>query len=273
MSNYRTIEISDKRFERDHLRFITVKTPNLKGRGDICVFVPPNVGDQTDIPVVILLHGVYGSAWSWAYGAGVHLQAMQMIEKKEIPPMVIAMPSDGLWGDGSGYLAHHGFDFEKWIAEDVPAVLAETIAGVSADSALFISGLSMGGYGALRIGAKYGNRFTGISAHSSLTSPEQLEYFVEEDVAGYSQDNKTEEDVFTTILQYRHGLPPVRFDCGSEDSLVEHNRKLHHLLAEQNIIHIYEENPGGHEWPYWEKHISKSLKFFAGQISGHTKSA
>lgn len=267
MSKYRTIEISDKRFERDHLRFITVKTPNLKGRGDICVFVPPNAGDHADIPVVILLHGVYGSAWSWAYGTGVHLQAMHMIEQKEIPPMIVAMPSDGLWGDGSGYLAHHGFDFEKWIAEDVPAVLVETMAGVSAGSSFFIAGLSMGGYGALRIGARYGNRFAGISAHSSLTGTEQLAYFVEEDIAGYSQDNTTGGDVFTTMQQYRHRLPPVRFDCGSEDPLVEHNRRLHHLLAEQDIMHIYEENPGAHEWPYWEKHISKSLKFFAGQMT------
>src|SRR3546814_2950110 len=100
-SKFRTIEVSDPRFETDHLRFITVKTPNLKGRGDICVFSPPGISTGQPVPVILLLHGVYGSAWSWAYGAGVHLQAMKMIESGEIPPVVIAMPSDGLWGDGS----------------------------------------------------------------------------------------------------------------------------------------------------------------------------
>src|SRR3546814_14097692 len=89
---------------------------------------------------------------------------MKMIESGEIPPVVIAMPSDGLWGDGSGYLPHNGYDFEKWIAEDVPDVLAQSIPGAGTDAPLFISGLSMGGFGALRIGARYGHRFKGISA-------------------------------------------------------------------------------------------------------------
>ena len=98
-SKFRTTEISDPRFERDHLRFITVKTPHLKGRADICVFVPPELQEGQVLPVILLLHGVYGSAWSWALKTGVHLKAMLMIEEGEIPPLIIAMPSDGLWGE------------------------------------------------------------------------------------------------------------------------------------------------------------------------------
>ncbi|MBX3242142.1 MAG: hypothetical protein KIT80_14225 [Chitinophagaceae bacterium] len=266
MPKYRTIELSDRRFERDHLRFITVKTPNLKGRGDICVFVPPDAGNYSDIPVVILLHGVYGSAWSWAYGTGVHLQAAQMIAKKEIPPMIIAMPSDGLWGDGSGFLPHHGYDFEKWIAEDVPAVLQEAISGISDRSPFFIGGLSMGGFGALRIGVKYGKHFMAVSAHSSITSLSQLKLFVEEGIDGYRQTDETDEDVLLTIKKYRRQLPYLRFDCGVDDLLIEHNRYLHTQLTELEIEHVYEENPGGHEWAYWEKHISDSLIFFGNLL-------
>ena len=101
MKEFRTIEISNPEFENDFLRFITVKSQNLKGRGDICVFVPPGAEDKNNCPLVILLHGVYGSAWSWSLNGGVHLTALEMIKKKLIPSMVIAMPSDGLWGDGS----------------------------------------------------------------------------------------------------------------------------------------------------------------------------
>jgi hypothetical protein len=121
MASFRTIEISDPRFEAANLRFITVKSVPLKRRGDICVFVPPAVADG-DLPIVILLHGVYGSAWSWAHSGGVHLSAQEMIDTREIPPMIIAMPSDGLWGDGSAYLPHTGFDFEQWIVDDVITV-------------------------------------------------------------------------------------------------------------------------------------------------------
>ncbi len=262
MSKFRTLEISDIRFESNNLRFMTVKTSNLKGRGDICVFVPPSIKKDDVVPVVILLHGVYGSAWSWALGTGVHLQAMKMIEQGEIPPTIIAMPSDGLWGDGSAYLPHNGYDFEKWIADDVVESLIETIDGVSSSSPLFISGLSMGGFGALRIGAKYGHKFKGISAHSSITSLEQMKLFVEEEIHQYRQHSGIDEDVFEMIKKYREQLPPLRFDCGTGDLLIEHNRKLHQLLTAQGIEHIYKENPGEHEWPYWEKHIGDSLRFF-----------
>ena len=119
MSAFRTVELSDPRFESDHLRYMTIKTSNLQGRGDICLFVPPDVRPDQSLPLVILLHGVYGSAWAWTHKAGVHLQAIKMIRQGEIPPMIIAMPSDGLWGDGSGYLEHNGFNFEKWIVDDV----------------------------------------------------------------------------------------------------------------------------------------------------------
>jgi putative tributyrin esterase len=266
MSRFRTIKISDPRFEANHLRFITLKTPHLLGRGDICVFVPPGLQPGEDTPIVILLHGVYGSAWSWAHNAGVHLQALELIRQGELPPMVIAMPSDGLWGDGSGYLPHNARNFEQWAAEDVPAAVIETIPGVTERSPLFIAGLSMGGFGALRIGAKYGHRFRGIAGHSSITSLPQMKLFVEEDLANYRQQHAVDEDVLATFRHYRQQLPPIRFDCGSTDLLIDYNRSLHQQMEVEGLEHLYEEFPGGHEWTYWEAHISKSLRFFAGQL-------
>ncbi len=265
-SGFRTIELSDPRFEKDHLRFISVKSPHLKGRGDLCIFVPPGLARGQAVPVTILLHGVYGSSWAWAYNAGVHLQALSMIQQKELPPMLIAMPSDGLWGDGSAYLPHNGYDFEQWIAADIAAVLVETIIGVEENSPLFLAGLSMGGFGALRIGAKYGHRFQGIAAHSALTNLEQMELFVEENLDGYRQKDPADEDVLLTFERYRPQLPPIRFDCGTADQLIGYNRMLHRKMEEQGIPHEYAEYPGGHEWAYWERHIRESLLFFARQL-------
>lgn len=266
MPKFRTIEISDPRFERENFRFITVKTPDLKGRGDLCVFVPPGIPPQQPLPVVILLHGVYGSAWAWAFNAGVHIQAMEMISTQEIPPMILAMPSDGLWGDGSAYLPHSGYDFEKWIAEDVPAVLMEKINGVTSASPFFICGLSMGGFGALRIGAKYNSLFKGAAGHSSITNLQQMELFVEEDLSHYRQPFKADEDLFLTFRQHTGHLPPMRFDCGTSDQLIQYNRELHQKMLDENIPHEYEELPGEHTWAYWEKNVRKSLRFFAKLI-------
>jgi len=266
MPRFKTLEISNPLYENSHLRFITVKTPNLKGRGDISVYAPSGISSMDTLPIVILLHGVYGSAWSWAYSSGVHLKVDELIKSGELPPMILAMPSDGLWGDGSGYLPHSAYDFEKWIAEDVPDALVECIAGAKKESPLFISGLSMGGFGALRIGAKYSPKFRAISGHSSITSLAQIKFFVEESLKHYAQDNAADEDVFETFLRHREHLPPVRFDCGTDDLLINYNRSLHKKMEKAGIPHTYEENPGGHEWSYWAKHIISSLKFFAERL-------
>ena len=265
MSRFRTNKISDSRFESDHLRFITVKTANLKGRGDICVYVPPNVS-QNDLPLCILLHGVYGSSWSWAFNAGAHLTAQRLIEEGKISPMVLAMPSDGLWGDGSGYLAHNTRDFEKWIVEDVTDAIKLNIEEASKSTSQFIAGLSMGGFGALRIGAKYGYKFKAFSGHSAITSLNQMNLFVEESLDEYTQPNTVDEDVFLTMKENKNKLPPFRFDCGKDDLLIEYNRKLHTRLTEVDISHDYEEFEGMHEWPYWEEHIVDSLLFFNSHI-------
>jgi len=263
MKEFKTFEVSNPRFENDFLRYITVKTPNLKGRGDICVFAPPGIEDLQSCPLVILLHGVYGSSWSWAMSGGVHISVLEMIRKKTIPPVTIAMPSDGLWGDGSGYLPHDGFDFEKWIVEDVPAAIKKCFPAVDDNSKIFIGGLSMGGFGALKIGAKYPDIFTAIAAHSSLTNIAQMKMFVEENPENYFQEDKVDEDVLQTILKNKERLPGISFDCGTSDSLLENNRQLHQQLVENNIMHDYEEYEGSHEWAYWQEHIIDSMLFFS----------
>ena len=275
---FRTTEISNPRFESDHLRFITVKTPNLKGRGDICVFVPPLTGIEAtsrtgpeafangglveNLPLVTLLHGVYGSSWAWSQTGGAHRTALQMILDGEIPPMVLAMPSDGLWGDGSGYLPHDGKNFEKWIVDDVPMAVMEHIQTVGASSPRFISGLSMGGFGALRLGIKYAERYRAVSAHSSITDLQQMELFVEEPLAHYLQQDTSENSVWGMVQKSNGKVPPLRFDCGTEDRLIAHNRQLHEQLSAAQVEHIYEEFEGGHEWPYWQKHLRDTLRFF-----------
>lgn len=263
MNTFRTIEISNPEIENNYLRFITVKSNNLKGRGDICLFVPPILDETTPCPLVILLHGVYGSSWSWALSGGVHLTILNLIKNKILPPMVIAMPSDGLWGDGSAYLPHNNFNFEKWIAEDVPEVVKKCIPSVTNDSKMFIGGLSMGGFGAFKIGIKYHDKFAAISAHSSLTNVRQMKLFVEENIENYAQGDKSEEDVFETISKNSNHLPAIRFDCGISDTLITENRKLHQQMAGNNIQHEYEEHLGGHEWAYWQKHIADSFLFFS----------
>lgn len=266
MARFRTIEVSDPRYESAGLRYLTVKTPNLVGRGDISVFVPQHAGDAASpLPVATLLHGVYGSHWVWSQKAGVHLTAQRMIDAGELPPMLIAMPSDGLMYDGSAYLPHSGRRFDAWIVEDVPNALVEAELPTSPESPQFLAGLSMGGYGALRLGAVHPERFRAFAGHSSITELEQLKLFVEEDLSVYG-DQAGADSVIGLMKQNVDRLPPFRFDCGVEDELIEPNRTLHQQLTDAGIEHEYAEHPGGHEWPYWAEHIQTTLKFFAAQL-------
>lgn len=259
--SFRTIEISDPRFECEGLRLVTVKSSNLGHRADISVYIPAG-NIPSDVAVVILLHGVYGSHWAWSLKAGAHKTLQRMVEAGEIPPFILAMPSDGLWGDGSGYLCRGEVDYEAWITEDVPSAIRETVPKTTEKSPIFIAGLSMGGYGALRLGIKYPNIFQAASGHSSITRYEEMAAFVEEDIRLFAPAITEDHSVLETIKGRRDQLIPFRFDCGTEDPLLEGNRQLHQELTKLEVEHIYEEFPGGHEWTYWEKHLERTLRFF-----------
>lgn len=261
MGTFRTIEVSDGRFEHESLREVTFKSAALRGRADMTLFVPAAVreGASGDVPLLMLLHGVYGSHWAWTRSGGAHRTAQRLIDAGEIPPIVIAMPSDGLWGDGSGYFDRYG----QFIVDEVPVCAAEVVTAVTHASPRFIAGLSMGGFGALRLGAKHAERFRGIAGHSSITHFQQMFQFVEETPEQYGPPPQEEQSVLHWMLARRNDLPPIRFDCGREDQLLEANRELHRAMESSGIAHTYEEFDGGHEWGYWEKHLEDTLRFFA----------
>lgn len=257
---FRTIEVSDPRLENDGLRFVTLKSAALQQRADITLYIPTAITKDSILPIVILLHGVYGSHWAWALKGAAHHVAERLILSGSIRPMILAMPSDGLWGDGSGYVKHKGKDYEKWIVEEVPEAVRQ-ITELKPEAPIFISGLSMGGYGALRLGAKYPNLFRGISALSSITNFEDWQRFMIEEVSKVPVP-EAERSVFHFLSKHRAQLPPFRFDCGTEDLLLSSNRKLREKLIDAKIPHTYEEFSGGHEWPYWEAGLERSLLFF-----------
>jgi len=187
------------------------------------------------------------------------------MDNGEIKPMILAMPSDGLYGDGSGYVPHQTADYERWIVKDVIQVVKEQFPQATDDSPVFITGLSMGGFGALRLGAKYPSLFRAFSGLSSITHFNQLAKFVA-DFDQLKADALEQDGVGEYLLQNKDSLPPFRFDCGREDVLIEHNRELHKTLTDNNLPHIYQEFEGQHSWEYWEEHIADTLLFFNQQL-------
>lgn len=261
---FRTIEISNPAFQPENLTYVTVKSSHLSGRGDCTFFIPPQLrGIQKNIPVVILLHGVYGSHWAWTYNINVHNIAQRLIDDGKISPMVLVMPSDGLLGDGSGYFNHGDKDFEKWIVKDVLHMILEVLKVKLDDIKLFITGLSMGGYGALRLMAKYPKLFRGASGLSSITNLKDLLPFLSKDEQRYYSKKFKAEELIAYLKKNKKKLPPFRFDCGVEDQLIRSNRLLHSQLEREGIAHGYEEFEGGHSNDYWNRNIDKTLMYFS----------
>jgi putative tributyrin esterase len=249
------VELSDPAFEVEGLRHATCRSRALRRRGDATFWAPPDAAGP--LPLVVLLHGVYGSHWAWAHKAGAHRTAAVLDR-----PVALAMPSDGLFGLGSGYVRHAGGDFASWILDEVPALAARAVPGVDPDAPIALVGLSMGGFGALLLGARHPDRVHAVNGLSSITDFDQMQLFVG-DISGYDVDD-ADRSVLDALTRATT-RPRIRFDCGVDDPLIEPNRALDASLQERGIDHDYVEHPGGHEWPYWTAHLGAALAFVLGE--------
>jgi putative tributyrin esterase len=265
MDKFFTVESGFLPANQQKLRLFTVKSPSLGRRADVSVYNPQSDLNTENLPVVILLHGVYGSHWAWTVSGRATEILEEVISGKSCKPMLLVMPSDGLFDDGSGYVPHNDADYEKWIVSDVLQLVRENYTQVSALSPVFIAGLSMGGFGALRLGAKYPEIFSGFSGMSSITHFDQLNLFVQ-NFSKVQMSARVQDGVIDWMVKNRAALPPFRFDCGAEDLLIEFNRSLHDELEKMQIPHQYKEYSGGHSWNYWQEHLPETLTFFSGLI-------
>jgi enterochelin esterase-like enzyme len=215
------------------LRHVTVHSAALGRRADCTLWAPANASGP--LPLVTLLHGVYGSHWAWAYHGAAHRTAKRLIDEESIPPLALAMPSDGLWGHGSGYVQGPGGDSPGWIVDEVPALAAEVLPTVESTGPLALAGLSMGGLGALLLGIRTAPRVRAIAGLSSITEFRDLSLFVG-DLSRYGVDPR-DHSVAEAMLGHRGPLPPVYLCCGSNDLLIEQNRALHERLLTGGIDH------------------------------------
>lgn len=122
-----------------------------------------------------------------------------------------------------------------------------------------IGGLSMGGFGAMRLGLKYPNLFASIHAHSSVVHDRAG---VAEAFGDLPENERADFDLqeISSRAVKVPDRPRLSFDCGTEDSLLSHNQRFHKHLDELGYPHEYREYPGGHTWEYWDTHVPEALK-------------
>ncbi|GEA13678.1 alpha/beta hydrolase-fold protein [Alteromonas sp. KUL49] len=254
------VEKSNSQFTQENVTRLTLHSSHTARRHDITVYAKGELSPNT--PMIVLLHGVYGSHWVWMELGGAHY-VYERLKKQGLQDFVLVMPSDGGLWDGSGYLPlRYLGNYEQWIMDDVIQGVTSLIPCLTEQSPVYLSGLSMGGYGTLRLGAKYPERFAGLSAHSSVTSLEDLQQFIELPIDEYHSEDSREPDLLHWFNKNKENIPPLRFDCGVDDTLHQSNVALHNALTSLGIPHSVEFFPGGHEWAYWHEHLEQTLWFF-----------
>ncbi|HEY3377051.1 MAG TPA: alpha/beta hydrolase family protein [Armatimonadota bacterium] len=162
-----------------------------------------------------------------------------------------------------------GAKYEQHILESV-AFIDRTLHTVNAPEARGIGGLSMGGYGAMKLGLKHPEIFGSVASHSGVLD---LATFVDlgnnpEFTAIFGAHVAPTEDCFA-LAETPGAKPALYIDCGEDDFLIEHNRRFHAHLTQLGIAHEYAEYPGAHSWEYWDQHVPAALRFHLAHSAAH----
>jgi putative tributyrin esterase len=222
-----------------------------------------------------LLHGLSDDASTWMRRSRIEWYVRDL-------PLIVVMPD--------GYRSFYtkpveGPDFARHIGEELPSFIEHHFHARPERVARAIGGLSMGGYGALRVGLGYADRFCSINSHSGAVAWGNFDYktgpagatsiagrgaeFMKELTAIFGDDPRgTDHDLGYLARRARAAgnLPELLLDCGTEDFLLEDNRAFDAELTAVGIPHTYLEFPGTHSWDYWDTHIRGALAFHARNL-------
>lgn len=213
--------------------------------------------------VFYLLHGLSDDDTIWMRRTSIERYVAGL-------PLVVVMP-DG----GRGFYTNgvEGFAYEDDLIKDVVGLVDHTFPVKAERAGRAIGGLSMGGYGAVKLGLKHHEMFCSVNSHSGALAftreaKHSLNHTTPEFVRIFGKSPKDgPEDPFAIAERVDHGrIPALRIDCGKDDFLIEQNREFHKHLEALRIPHEYEEFPGAHDWTYWDKHVQEAVAFHAKNL-------
>lgn len=233
---------------------------------DKLAFEEDTAQEQAPFKTLYLLHGILGNYTDWVSGTNVQRWA----EEKNL---AVVMPS----GDNMFYLdqeKEHNY-YGEFIGRELVNLTRRMFPLSHKREDTFIGGLSMGGYGAIRNGLKYHETFGRIAGLSSAMVIDTLEERTNEapmffetrdyaerifgDLSEVKNSDKNPEWLLETLSKEKAVFPKVYLACGTEDFLLEPNRKLKKAMEAAGVELTYEEGPGGHEWDFWNRYIKKVI--------------
>lgn len=229
-------------------------------------------------PVLYLLHGYSDDETGWPQFGEVQKIAGECIARGEVTQMIIAMPDAGVsWyiNDATGKIK-----FEDFFVREFIPFIDSLYKTRNKKEYRAVSGLSMGGYGALIFGMKHPAMFAACAPLSAAVwSDEDIMKIPAKDWVNYKfnelfgsmdtgKKRLTNDWYKNSILKIVETTPAeklnqVRFyiDCGDDDFLIKGNMDLHALLTERKIKHEFRVRDGEHNWTYWRTALPEVLKF------------
>ncbi len=224
------------------------------------VITPDGYETGGKFPVVYLLHGHSGNYANWVD------KAPGIKEAADRYGFMIVCPD----GDNSWYWdspVDKDFQYETYVVRELVPWIDKNYHTIADRRGRAITGLSMGGHGALYLAFRNQEVFgaAGSTAGGVDIRPFPNNWNMAKRLGSYAEHPERWEQY--TVINMLHLLTPnalsLIIDCGTADFFYGVNERLHAKLLERNIPHDYITRPGGHTWEYWTTAISHQLLFFS----------
>jgi S-formylglutathione hydrolase FrmB len=243
---------------------IEMKSDYLKKAVKFVVVQPSKKSKQNNTqeryPVVYLLNGYDGNYAQWSKTA-------PQLAKTSDDLKIIFVYADG--GKSSWYFdspIDSTSQYESYITKELVPYIDANFSTKTNSKSRAITGLSMGGHGAMYLAIRHSDLF---GAAGSTSGGFDFRPFPKswnlQNLLGVYESNKERWYDYTVMRQVellKNNQLAIIFDCGVDDIFITVNRALHEKLLQLKIDHDYMERSGGHSHPYWRSSIDFQMLFF-----------
>ncbi len=247
---------------------IAVHSPSMQKDIPCLVIQPsPKTGEKNDdkcYPSIYLLHGYSGDYKGYADNID------------DLGALADAHQTIFICPDG-GFNSWYFDDFydkkvcyETFIAKELVEHIDSHYPTIADKAHRAISGLSMGGHGALFLAIRHPNTYSAAGSMSGGVDlcPFPLQWEIHHRLGHFlfHRARWKQHSVTNLLAQIPKDLA-LRIECGSDDFFLPANRAFHKKLLEANIPHEYAEARGDHNWDYWKPATHLQLAFFRNYFS------
>ena len=208
-------------------------------------------------PVIYLLHGAWGSYRDWPKKADLRSLATQY-------SIIFVCPD----GQDSWYFdspIDSTFQFETYITQELRQYVETKYRTLNHPKYRAITGLSMGGHGALWLGWRHPDIYGSCGSMSGGVDIYNFpnKWKINERLGEYDSNKEvwSEHSVMNLVSTLVPGQNII-IDDGNKDIFINENNALHNALDKQGIPHDYIVRPGAHNWSYWVNSLDYQVLFF-----------